>query len=163
MRLRLDSATDLPLRRALAQALADDVADLRAEPGFRSWLASLTEARTARLWGTLQPFLATSAVQPQAYTELSELVGQALRVAVLMAAEPNHYKFEYPTAMPATWFNAACMLNRDPAVREDPLTMQRRGRKLRLAVTPIVTVTRFVEEGLVPRKVVYAGVLVEGK
>ncbi len=180
--------------------------------------------RTNGLWSSIPSLLAPSAVQAQAYEELTHIFREAFRIGFLMLSQPAHYDIEYPTARPVTWFDARyvtlsplhyaftplrylslrpllppsvhcnthcvhafalrhCdaqhppsppihfppttnfhrhMHNRDPAVHDPPARIQRHGRKIKLAVTPCITVIDLLARGLVRERVVLSGVLLEG-
>jgi len=183
--------------------------------------------RTNNLWGIIISLLAPSAVQAQAYEELTHIFREAFRIGFLMLSQPAHYDIEYPTARPVTWFDARyvtlsplhyaftplCYLslrsyytlptlsvyynthcvhafalsncigqqlspplppsspqltshrhmhNRDPAIHDPPSRLQRHGRKIKLAITPCITVIDLLARGLVRERVVLSGVLLEG-
>jgi len=153
--------------------------------------------RTNGLWSSITSLLAPSAVQAQAYEELTHIFREAFRIGFLMLSQPAHYDIEYPTARPVTWFDARyvtlsplhytlrprlCaqqlywttalpspqltshrhMHNRDPAIHDPPSRLQRHGRKIKLAITPCITVIDLLARGLVRERVVLSGVLLEG-
>jgi len=51
------------------------------------------------------------------------------------------------------------MLNQDPLIHDPPARLQRHGRKIKLAVTPCITVVDLLKRALVPERVAKAGVL----
>lgn len=145
LRQGMDACPDqLTVQRGLQQATAEVVTEMRNDLHFPGFVSSLASMRTETCFASLRPLLAPSAVMSNAVSDLQGIFKEGLRIGFLMASEASRFEFDYPTTRPVTWFHSGTMINKDPVVSEDGVSLEKKGRKVRLGVSPCIRVTRSV-------------------
>ncbi|MCJ1336651.1 hypothetical protein MMC09_001929 [Bachmanniomyces sp. S44760] len=144
-------------KRGAMQASADTVKCMQGKPGFNDWLDSKARTMSASLHGILGPLLPPTI--DQASTDLVYLVTHAFRISVKMHMRPMIYDISFPKVNQHAYFNPSTMLNRDPMITDDPLSIQRKQYRVRLVVSPIVVITDLLTPVLNPKTVHHAEVL----
>lgn len=148
-------------RAGLLMAVADSAKQMQARPNFQNFLSSLVTMKVDGMWARLLPLLAPGVLQPQAFDDMVHLIGEAIRMGLLMIATPLAYSIEFPKASHATYFRPDAMINRDPELQGDPQQLRHEGAVVRLGVTPVVVVTSFAGPSINPRTVHFANVLLQ--
>jgi hypothetical protein len=138
------------------QAIAATAQLLPNRPGFDNWLTSKTRDGAVDLYQRVG-HLMTAGTEQEAWAELVGIWTEAHRIAVGMVIMPIKFDFIFPPL--SALFDPSQMVNHDPVVRADPLTLRTRGARIRLAVTPVATMMPLTEI-VQPRVFHYAKVLV---
>jgi hypothetical protein len=139
--------------------VAQSAKQMQARPGFEQFLSSLITEKVHGVWERLQPLLAPGVLNSQAFDDTVHLIREALRVGLLMITTPLVYRIDFPKSSPPTYFSPTAMINRDPELRGDPLTLLRECAVVRLGITPVIVITSFAGSSSMPRTVHYANVL----
>lgn len=146
-------------RAALLYAVADAAKQMQAQPEFQSFLSSLVTTKVDGMWERLMPLLAPGIKHSQAFDDLIHLIGEAIRMGLLMVASPLAYSLELPKASRTNFFRPNAMINRDPEVQGDPHRLAQDNPVVRLGITPVVVITSFLGSTINPRTVHFANVL----
>lgn len=148
-------------RASLLMAVAGSAKEMQAGPSFQQFLSSLVTMKVDGVWERLLPLLAPGILEPQAFDDMVHLVGEAIRMGLLMIATPLAYSIEFPKAGHTTYFRPDAMINRDPELQDDPQQLFHDGAIVRLGITPVVVITSFAGPSINPRTVHFANVLLQ--
>lgn len=148
-------------RASLLMTVADLAKEMQARPTFQQFLSSLVTEKVDGAWERLHPLLAPEVLEPQAFDDMVHLIGEAVRMGLLMIATPFAYCIEFPRAGYTTYFRPDAMINRDPELRDEPQQLSHDGVTVRLGITPIIVVTSFAGPSINPRTVHFANVLLQ--
>lgn len=144
-------------RAAYQQLIVEAVTKMKMQPHFSGWLKQQADTMTTRIYEEIRPLL-TPGVNI-ARDDLNCVFQEAFKLSVDMHTQNRYYAFEFIVAGPKTFFNPSSMINRDPAVREDPLTIRNSEYRVRLCISPVVTMTDLVGDTIVPTVIHFAEVL----
>ncbi|KAL9122440.1 MAG: hypothetical protein Q9187_001002 [Circinaria calcarea] len=144
-------------RAAYQQLIAEAVTKMKMQPRFSGWLKQQADTMTTRIYEEIRPLL-TPGVD-MASNDLNCIFQEAFKLSVDMHTQNRYYAFEFIVAGPKSFFNPSSMVNRDPAVREDPLTIRNSEYRVRLCISPVVTMTDLVGNTIVPTVIHFAEVL----
>lgn len=156
-RKHLQPGMPIPARAAYQQIIADSVANMRAKPNFSGWLNEQADAMTTKIYESVKHFLNPGT--NTARNDLRYVFQKAYKLSVDMHTQNKYYAFEFILAGPKTFFNPSSMVNRDLAVRGDPLTIRNSEYRVRLCISPVVTMTDLVGNTIVPTVIHLAEVL----
>ena len=145
------------MRQAFMVIIADAVQELTKLPGFENWLERQISERASISWDVLNSLLAPGA--DMAWDDFRYMFAEAYRVCIAMASRPLTYTFDYPKYGRKSYFNPNCMVNRDPILKGDPLSLKKLDLKVRLSANPVVVVTDIITTAIVPKTVHMADVL----
>ncbi len=154
---------DAPIhvRAGLLRDVADAAKQMQSRSAFPNFLSSVIREKVLGVWERLTPLFAPGILNSQAFEDMMYLMNEAFRVALLMMTTPLVYKIEFPTSSPNTYFQPNTMINRDPHMRDNPLTLAQAGTVVRLGITPLVVVTSFTGPSIYARTVHFANVLLQ--
>lgn len=148
-------------RASLLMAVADSAKEMQARSNFQQFLSSLVTEKVDGVWERLHPLLAPGVLEPHAFDDMVHLMGEAIRMGLLMIATPLAYSIEFPRAGHTTYFRPDAMVNRDPELRDDPQQLFHEGATVRLGITPVIVITSFAGPSINPRTVHFANVLLQ--
>lgn len=149
-------------RASLLIAVADAAKEMQARPTFQQFLSSLVSEKVDGMWERLHSLLAPGILEPQAFDDMVHLIGEAIRMGLLMITTPLAYSIEFPRASHTTYFRPDAMINRDPELRDDPQQqLSHGGATVRLGITPVIVITSFAGPSINPRTVHFANVLLQ--
>lgn len=114
--------------------MAKAVTRMMGTAGSTEFLDGKVRARGDRLFEELRLTMHEGANVEAAWREVGELVALSHRLTVGMFSMPYEFTFTFPP--PGTAFDPSCMVNYDPAVKGDPVGLQRAGARVRFAVSP---------------------------
>lgn len=149
------------MRASLLMAVADSAKDMQARPTFQQFLSSLVTEKVDGMWERLHSLLAPGVLEPQAFDDMVHLIGEAIRMGLLMITTPLAYSIEFPRASHTTYFRPDAMINRDPELQDDPQQLSNGGATVRLGITPVIVITSFAGPSINPRTVHFANVLLQ--
>lgn len=149
----------LHTRAALLYAVADAAKQMQAKPEFQAFLSSLVTTKVDGMWERLMPLLAPGILHSQAFDDMIHLIGEAVRLGLLMISAPLAYSLEFPKASRTNYFRPDAMINRDPELTGDPQILAQKSAVVRLGITPVVVVTSFLGATIHPRTVHFPNVL----
>ena len=145
------------VRAAYQQVIADTVTGMRSSPGFQEWLLIQAKQFTKATIVGLRPLLDPGA--EKAAEDLFFILHQAFKIGVDMHTINRTYSFDYCHTGTESWFNPAMMVNRDPEVQGDPVSIKHQNYHVRLCISPVVTMTNLVGNAIVPKTMHLAEVL----
>ena len=148
-------------RASLLMAVADSAKEMQARPTFPQFLSSLMTMKVDGMWERLYPLLAPGIFERQAFDDIVHLIGEAIRMGLLMIGTPSVYSIDFPKAGITTYFRPDAMINRDPDLQADPQQLFQDGVIVRLGITPVVVITSFAGPAINPRTVHFANVLLQ--
>ena len=156
-RRHLQPGMPVQARAAYQQIIADSVSNMKAEPRFAGWLHKQADATTTKIYESVKPFLNSGA--NTAKDDLRYVFQEAYKLSVDMHTQNKYYAFEFILAGPKTFFNPSSMVNRDMAVHGDPQSIRNSEYRIRLCISPVVTMTDLVGNTIVPTVIHLAEVL----
>lgn len=157
----LQSNDPVNIRHALLRAIADTIKDETPTDEFKRYAHDRVLMRVGQLWERLTVFFAPGILKSRAWDDLQHIVSEAFRIGILMLSTPLSYGFEYPSVGRNQVFNPSSMINRDISFKDDPVSLQRRGLRIRLGITPVIVVTDFIGPTTRPQTVHFANVLLQ--
>ena len=146
------------VRAAYQQVIADAVTRIRSSPGFQEWLFYQARRFTEGMIHDLQPLIVASEIQ-NANEDLLFILHDAFKIGIDMHTINRTYYIDYCQTGTETWFNPGMMVNRDPDIRGDPVSLKNQNYHVRLCINPVVTMTNLVGPSIVPKTMHLAEVL----
>lgn len=98
-------------------AAADAAKEMQGSPQFSQFVTALITKKAEGIWARLTPLLAPETLRPQAHDDMVHLIGEAIRVGLLIISTPLAYSIEFPQAsagQQVTFFRPDAMINRNP-------------------------------------------------
>ncbi|KAL8967690.1 MAG: hypothetical protein Q9197_005293 [Variospora fuerteventurae] len=144
---RLKKETSPVVRRGLAQAEADTIAELSHLPNFDSWSTNQIRAAVNMLMSRLSPAIPSNANLVRVGQDFESILREAWRIGLMMTTRTESFHMWIPPSSAPTYFNPRCMLNRNPYEQPGtPDELVNRRAMVSLGLTPHITVTDIMEE-----------------
>ena len=124
------------VRREILEEVAGVAAQMKAQPQYTAFLQQKLRSTSGGLLHPVGHFLALDSRGAEARLALDPIVREALTLGFLMYASPVEWVVEFPRL--GAKFNSRSMVNRDPMIAGDPLELERRNIRVKLAITPTV-------------------------
>ena len=153
----IESGIDLRNRHEKRIIIANAIDSMRHESGFTDFVSLRGIKAAEKLYNLILPIMHSA--PGTALEELTSIYKDAYCLCAAMFAKPAEYDFEYPVAGHSDRFQGSHMFNRDPIVRGDPTSLHRQGYRVRLAFSPVLVMTEFLDRRIVPRTLRLADVL----
>ncbi|KAL8760366.1 MAG: hypothetical protein Q9184_003372 [Pyrenodesmia sp. 2 TL-2023] len=146
---KIKAESSLHLRRGLTQAECDTILELTQHPSFPSWRLTQIRESTNTLLQRLK-----AAIKPHTNHALlgetfASIVADAFDIGLKIATRPLVVHMWFPPSAETTLFNPRCMLHRNvyaQATTVTPDELEKRGARIALGVTPVITVVDLMEE-----------------
>lgn len=161
LRSQFHNIMPIHVRRALIIASVDLCKEIIEADGWKQHIDRLTARQVHEMWAYLECLFAPGVSRHEAWTDLAEIWQEATRIGVLMLVQPSLFSLDYPAIGSNSRFNPAQMVNRDVNFKQDPQTLSQMGVSIRLAITPVVTETDYMMQGVMPKVLHYSNVLLE--
>ncbi|CEN62512.1 hypothetical protein ASPCAL09146 [Aspergillus calidoustus] len=127
------------MRHLMLTAITTHLTTLSKRPNFAELSQLKIKNHMHRLWKFIGPLSHDPSNQTgQVYADLTHIITDAQSLAIDMYSVPLEYRFDYPE--PGEPFDSLTMINRDPYLHGDPLTLKNGDTHVRLGISPTVRI-----------------------
>ncbi|RJE25323.1 hypothetical protein PHISCL_02352 [Aspergillus sclerotialis] len=146
--------TEPSRRQSLLIEMSFQLNMAKTSSGFTEFCRAKAFQHAKQLWKLVSPLTSEST---HAWIELSSIVSEAQGLAADMYSVPCEFKINFPPVHAA--FKPSEMVNREPTALERPEYLVQKGFKVRLAISPLVSIQYHTERMTTSWLLSYANVL----
>ncbi|KAL8917679.1 MAG: hypothetical protein Q9208_007805 [Pyrenodesmia sp. 3 TL-2023] len=146
---KIKAEPSIPLRRGLTQAECDTVFELTQHPSFPTWRLNQIRESTNTLLERFRAAIKSHTDLALRGETFASILADAFDIGLKIATRPLAMHMWFPPSAETTLFNPRCMLHRNvyaQATTVTPDELEKRGARIALGVTPVITVRDLMEE-----------------